>query len=265
MKTIGTALSLLLMLAIAGPAYADGEAIAPEADQAMKKDYGFVEAFGAFGMQFGEQQYLPTGTGTTYKHPLTNGFAGGVTAGWEFISGLALIGNWEYAAASSREGQVQNALAAVEGSISYHIIAAGLRWTRHLGPGRLYGELSAGVILPFETHLDYTYASAMGGLPTPITGNGAKIDEYNLGFGAYGQLGYQWDITSKLYLATALRVKSFQSDNDGKQTRYENFVPNFAAPQAINMSTTYGTSGANPPTTYSVQDLRLQMALGFRL
>jgi hypothetical protein len=225
----------------------------------------FVEASGGYGFQFGEQEYLPKEDGTSFKHPLTNGYAVGVTAGWEFIRELALIGNWEYAKSTSRSGSVTNALDEVEGAIDYHTIAVGLRWARAIGPGRLFGELGAGIVLPFETEVRYTYAGAMGGLPTPITGEGTKVDEYNLGAGAYGQLGYQWNVTRELYIASSLRVKSFQSNNDGQETRFDNFVTNFAAPRPMDMTIEYDADGPQPPHTYSVQDLRVQIAFGFRL
>ena len=249
----------VLLLLVAVPALADP---VPEGGQApVKVEHGFIEAAGAYGLQFGEQPFVPTGSGTTFKNPLTNGYAVDVTAGWEFLSGLALVGNWEYAASQSRDGQITNALDKVEGTIDYHTLALGLRWSRHLGPGRLFGELAAGVVLPFETKLAYNYNTAM----SPISGAGTKIDEYNLGFGAYGQAGYQWDLPGGFYLGAALRVKSFQSDNDGKQTRLDNFVTSMSNPAPVTTTIKYDSNGPHSPTTYSVQDLRLGLALGFRL
>lgn len=236
-----------------------------EGTQAKQPVGVFVEASGAYGMQLGVQPYVPTGTGKTFKHPLTNGYAVGVSAGWEFLSGLSLVGNWQYAASNSRDGEVANALTKVEGSISYHILALGLRWTRALGPGKIFGEGGPGVILPFETKIAYDYAAPMGQLPNPITGSGAKIDEYNLGFGVYGQLGYQWDLPYGLYLSSAVRVQAYQSNSDGKQTRLENFVTNFAAPTAVNTTIKYSADGPTAPQTYSAQDLRVNLSLGFRL
>lgn len=256
--------SVFLLLALAA-----GPAAAQETDaaEAAKQPTLFAEASGAFGMQLGEQSYLPTADGQ-YMHPMTSGYAVGATAGWQFMPDLALAGTWEYASANSRNGEVTNALDDVEGTITYHTVALGARWTRPMGPGRLYGELGAGVIMPFETRVHYDYAAAMGGLPTPILGTGDKIDEYNLGVGAYGQLGYQLDLTKDVYVSAAMRLKSFQSNNDGRQTRFENFVPNMSQPQAMNATIEYDSdaiAGTATPTTYSVQDLRAYLAVGFRL
>lgn len=264
MKTIAF-VSLFLFAAAVPAAAQDGTAEAT--GQTVRPHVAFVEASGGYGFAFGEQEYVPNTDGS-YSNPLTNGFAVGFTAGWEFVPGLSLIGNWEYATAQSVDGEVTNALDRVEGTIDYHTLALGLRWTRVLGPGRLYGELGAGVILPFETVVHYDYAAAMGTLPTPVVGAGEMIDEYNLGFGAYGQLGYQWDLTRDLYVSAGLRVKSYQSDNDGKETRFENFVPDMTAPQAVDTAIKYDSDGAlgtQPPRTYSAQDLRALIGVGFRL
>ena len=234
---------------------------------AAADELGFAEVSGGYGAQLGEQPYLPTGDGA-YKHPLTNGYILGIGAGYNVLPGIAITGNWDYASSQSRNGEVTNALDSVEGTVSYLTFALGLRWTRDLGPGRLFGEAGAGVILPFETVVHYDYAPPMASLPSPVTGTGQMVDEYNLGFGAYGSAGYQYDLTPSLYLSAGIRLKSFQSNNDGKQTRYENFVGDFTQPQAMNAAVSYdsdGTAGTLPPTTYSVQELRAQLALGFRL
>jgi len=264
MKTIASGISLILLLA-AAPLAAQEDTADSSMTVTGGPEHAFVEATGGYGFQFGQQPYVPTTSGS-YKHPLTNGYAVGASAGWTFIPGLSLIGNWEYASAQSRDGKVTNALDTVEGTVDYHTLALGLRWARDLGPGRLYGELGAGVVLPFETVVHYDYASAMSAVN--ISGSGHMVNEYNMGFGAYGQLGYQWSLPRGIYVGTSLRIRSFQSNNDGKQTRYENFVANMSQPAAMNVVVKYdsdGAAGTQAPTTYSVQDLRFQLALGFRL
>lgn len=255
MKTISTVFACLLLTT--ATAVAD-EGVAGR---------GLAEASGGYGAQLGEQPYVPV-AGGGYKHPLTNGYVVGVALGYDLVPGIALTGNWDYAASQSRNGAVTNALDTVEGTISYHTLALGLRWTRDVGPGRLFGEAGAGVILPFETVVHYDYAPAMSTLPAPVTGTGRMIDEYNLGFGAYGQAGYQYDLSPRLYLSAGVRLRSFQSNNDGQETRFENFVGDFTQPQAMNAAVSYdsdGTAGTLAPVTYSVQELRAQLALGFRL
>jgi hypothetical protein len=259
---LGTLITLLLLLS-AGPAMAQ-DATAEGAGAPMSP-VAFFEASGGYGLQLGEQVYMPSPDGT-YRNPLTNGYAFGLTAGWEFTPGLALIGNWEYSRSQSRDGEVTNALDRIDGLIDFHTLSLGLRWTRQLGPGFLYGELAAGVVLPFETTVLYEYDVAMSAID--VAGTGKMIDEYNLGFGAYGQAGYQLGITRDLYVSAGLRVKSYQSDNDGKSRRLENFVPDMTNPAATDVTIEYdsdGRPGTEPPRTYSAQDLRLLLGVGWRL
>lgn len=260
------ALTSLFILVSAGTAAAQ-DTTAEASGRTVKPHVAFVEASGGYGLQFGEQEYMPTSDGS-YKNPLTNGYAFGLTAGWEFVPGLALIGNWEYARSQSLNGEVPNVLDKIDGIIDYHTLSVGLRWMRELGPGVLYGELGAGVVLPFETEVVFDYNPAMGALD--ISGSGSKVDEYNLGFGAYGQAGYQWSLTPELYVSAGLRVKSYQSDNDGKETRIKNFLDmeSLASPHVMDATIKYdsdGGAGTVAPKTYSAQDLRALLAVGFRL
>ena len=148
------------------------------------------------------------------------------------------------------------------GTVDYHTLTAGVRTGLALGGGRLYGELALGVVLPFDTVLEYDYASPMS--QVGITGSGTKIDNYNLGYGAHGEAGYQFPITSAAYIGSALRVQSFQSSNAGRTTEYDNFVTDFAAPQAMTTDVNHATDSGATPVTYSVQDLRLLIDLGYR-
>ncbi len=243
----------------------DDAASAPRASlHTASRDTHFIEATGAFGVQLGTSPYLPDGDGTTSHHPFTNGVAVGITGGFELLEGLSLIANFEHTSASSRDGQVENALDRVDGVLSYQTVVVGLRSVRTIGPGRMFGELAAGVVLPFETQLQYDYAPALSGLPMPVQGAGTKTDEYNLGFGAHGTLGYQVDVSSRYYLTAAAKLKGFATTNAGRKTRLDNFVTDFAAPAAVTAEVEYradGTTGA-APSTYSVQDLRLQLAVG---
>ncbi len=266
MKILQLVMSIAVVLG-SGVAFADpqggGSSVRDEAKEGPTN--GFVELAGAFGFQFGEQSYLPDGAPGDSKHPLTNGLAGNVTAGYQFLDGLDVIVDYTYANAASRSGNLDNALAGVKGTITFQTLGVGLRSSRALGPGRLYGELALGVVFPFETELEYEYAPAMSALPQPVAGVGTKVDKYGLGVGAHGELGYQVPLWNKVYFASALRIQGFQSNNDGESTELSNFVPDFTAPQAVTTTIDYGTSGMATPTTYSVQDFRLHFNLGYWL
>lgn len=224
--------------------------------------FGFVEVAGNYGLSFGEQEFVPTGTPGESENPLTNGFGFNATAGYTVSPGIDIIADYNYATATSRSGEVTGVLDGVTGKVDYHTITAGVRTGIGLGGGRLYGELALGVVLPFDTVLEYDYATPMS--QVGISGSGTKIDNYNLGFGAHGEAGYQFPITSAAYIASALRVQSFQSSNAGRTTEYDNFVADFTAPQAMTMDVNHATDAGATPVTYSVQDLRLLVDLGYR-
>src|SRR5690606_37505235 len=177
MNRPATALSsLLVVVAGATPALAqeEGRRGGPGAPLAPRTSVGFIEAAGNFGFQFGEQEYVPSGAPGESKHPLTNGFGFNATAGFALARGLDVIVDYSYASADSREGELVGVLDEVEGSITYQTITAGVRGTYATSFGNLYGELGAGIILPFETELEFTYAAPMSELG--ITGTGTRTD-----------------------------------------------------------------------------------------
>jgi hypothetical protein len=251
--TLSTLLAALI--ALAGPSEAQTEKEKPQ------PSFGFVEAAGVWGLQFGEQQYLPDGAPADRKHPMTNGPGFNITAGYSVLPGLDIIVDYTYASARSRTGDIAGALDGVTGSIDYQTIEAGLRSGRKLGPGKLYGELALGVVLPFQTELEYEYAPEMSAIG--VSGIGTKTDSYNSGLGAHGELGYQFPVWEGMYLSTAARISGFETNNDGDKTVFENFVADFTQPQPLDMTVRYSTSSGEAPTTYSVQDLRLHVSLGY--
>jgi hypothetical protein len=227
----------------------------------------FVEAQGGWGFQLGELPYLPDGAPTRYKHPLVTGWSVGATAGWLLADDLAVIGSYGYRTASSREGSITGVLDRVQGEIHYHTIAVGVRLYRAMGPGRLRGEFAAGLALPFETQLAYDYGPALA--PAGIRGTGTLTDKYNLGYGTQAQVGYELPVAGNaygnLYAALALELRVFQSNNQGRPTRLDNFVTDLAAvPPAAISATTENDNGAGQPRTYAVSDLTLQLAVGAR-
>jgi hypothetical protein len=258
MKMINTSIALASAAASSAAAQpAENEELA-----ATRRPIGFFEVAGNYGISFGEQEFVPEGTPTDRENPLTNGFGFNATAGYTLTPGFDLIADYNYASAKSRVGEITGVLDEVHGSVHYHTITAGVRTSLGIGPGRVYGELGAGIVLPFHTTLEVEYADPMSELG--ITGTGTKVDNYNLGYGAHGEAGYQFTITPQAYLGTSLRIQSFQSSNAGKTTEFDNFVTDFAAPAPVTMDINHATNTAEAPVTYSVQDLRVLLDLGYR-
>jgi hypothetical protein len=230
-------------------------------------EMAFVEAEGGWGFQLGELPYLPDGAPTRYKNPLVTGWSVGATAGWLLANDLAVIGNYQYRTASSREGSITGVLDRVQGKIHFHTVAIGVRLYHAAGPGRLRGELAAGLALPFETKLEYDYGPALA--PVGIRGAGTLTDKYNLGYGAQAQMGYELPLAGNtygnLYAALALELRAFQSNNRGRSTRLDNFVTDLTArPPVADTAATQNDNGMGQPTTYAVSDVTLQLAVGAR-
>jgi hypothetical protein len=221
----------------------------------------FLEVTGDWGLQFGTQSYVPAGSVGASENPLTNGPGFGATAGYAVTHDLEVLVDYAHGQADSRNGELMGALTSVDGSITFDTLAAGARLARHLGPGRLYGQLAVGVILPTETVLTYEYAPSLEAIG--ITGSGTRTERYRTGFGAHAEFGYHVPITAGLYVGASLRLQAFQTSNDGKKTSYDNFVTDFRQPVPVNMDIVHGTTNAETPTTYSVQDARLHVALGY--
>jgi hypothetical protein len=228
----------------------------------VRRPLGFFEVAGNYGISFGEQEFVPEGTQTDRENPLTNGFGVNATAGYTLTPGFDIIADYNFANAKSRVGEITGVLDEVHGSIHYHTLTAGVRTSLGIGPGRVYGELAGGIVFPFHTTLTFEYAAPMSELG--ITGTGTEVRNFNLGYGAHGEAGYQFTITPRAYVATAVRVQSFQSSNAGKTTEFDNFVTDFAAPAPITMEVNHATNTAEAPVTYSVQDVRFFLDLGYR-
>ncbi|HEX8108912.1 MAG TPA: hypothetical protein VF516_14370 [Kofleriaceae bacterium] len=228
---------------------------------------GFVEAEGGWGFQLGELAYLPDEKPTRYKHPLVTGWSGGLTGGWFVGNDLAVIGSYQYRTASTREGSITGVLDRIQGHIHYHTFALGVRMYRATGPGRLRAEFAVGLAFPFHTELEYDYGPALA--LAGIRGTGTRIENYDLGYGAQAQIGYELPVAEipygSLYVALALELRAFQSRNWGRSTELDNFVTDLAAmPPTATTATIDNENGAAPPRQYAVSDVTLRLAIGAR-
>ncbi len=224
----------------------------------------FIEGQGGYGIQIGDTTYLPTNTGITSRYPLVHGYAFGGTAGVRIAEGLFFIGNYEYGNSRSVAGEIQNAADSVKGFISYHTAVLGLRMVRKLGPGSLRAELGAGLVFPFKTRTELQYNAALSQLPVPIQGTGTETSSFGLGIGGEGLMGYQIPIFDVLYLGFDVKLRSFQSNNNGETQTLRNFVTDFTAapPTAVNADIKFSKSRGPAPSTYSVSDARVLISVG---
>lgn len=224
----------------------------------------FVEALGGWGVQLGRTDYLPDGAPDAWQHPFVTGWTVGGAAGWIFARDLALVGTYEYRWASSREGDIPGAIDKVQGETSYHTASLGLRFYRPVGMGRLRADFGVLLAFPFETRLEYDYSDvlAAAGLPE----EGRRVDEYTWGIGVRGQIGYEISVGGPAYVAFALGVRAFQSNNDGEKTEIDDVIDLAGMPPTPTTTTIrYGDGPTRAqPTTYSAQDVDVRLAIGAR-
>lgn len=248
-------LALLSLLIPSVVAVSQAEA-SPDGESAT----AFVEGAGAYGFQLGATPYTPDGNLATYKSPLTNGYTAGLTAGVKIATGLYAVANYDYTSAASRDGKIDGAIDKITAEISFQTVGLGLRSTRNLGPGSIYAEVGLAAVLPLETEIGYHYVAG-----APVA-KGTQVNKYKAGYGAQGALGYQISLADRFYVGTALKLKTIASSNEGKTTKYTNVI---SGTDLLNATVKYEAKGVDgaatrSPSTYSVQDIRLQLSAGVR-
>lgn len=257
---------LLSLVVGASPAFAD-QAPPPYAveydTEASRPTRGFIEAYGNWGVNLGRTDYVPDHEPGKSKHPFANGFGAGATLGVTIAGDwLSLIGDYRYGHSSTRKGTIDGVLTKAQGKVDFHMITAGLRLEHRLGGGRLYAQMMAGVLVPFHTTRELEYAPQLAAVG--LTGTGTEKADFGLGVGAQAELGYKIDLPSRLYFGAGLRLAAFQSTNAGEETELTNFVVDFTMPVPVTTTIHHGTEAPVTPTTYSIQDVRINISIGYR-
>ena len=167
----------------------------------------FVEGGLAYGYQMSNSDFIEVDRGTALDGPRSGGPAVDVAAGYAFVPSLAVFGDLQYAHASTITGQ-DNDGDEEQFSVSFMSFSVGLRTTVPIGPGEVYGQMSLGMVLPFETERDEQLANGESRHTTI---------GYNSGFGARGEMGYHFNLNDSMYLAGGLRLQAFATDNVGRE------------------------------------------------
>jgi hypothetical protein len=225
----------------------------------------FVEVFGNWGVNFGQTPFVPDDRPGASKYPFASGFGGGAAVGITVLPPwLSLFVDWRYGSASTISGHLNGALTNAHGEISYHAFTLGLRMERHAGIGSVYAQFAGGALLPFHTTIELTYDPALAQIG--ITGQGKERDDYGAAYGAEAEMGYHFDLPERFYVGAGIRLAAFQATNNGHDTTFTNFVTDFTAapPVAVDATIHHNTINAATPTTYSVQDIKLSVSVGYR-
>jgi len=235
-------------------------AIAPAAKGAGKGVGLFIEGFGAYTLANGSSQAYADGNGAaqtaadsvTHKTSAAAALGGGAKIGYNLMNNLGLVASFEYRAFKTREwsstqgndpvvceaantcGQPQVSTTTVKYKKSWNnmVLGLGLRPSVDALGGSIYAGGGLAVILPFEETFEGTYTTAAG-----VITERKIVDKFNMGFGAYGEVGYNFNITDNIYVGLGMRAVVVTVDNNGKSR--------------VATST---TSGTTTTTTYNYSD-----------
>ncbi|HRP69348.1 MAG TPA: outer membrane beta-barrel protein [Turneriella sp.] len=251
-------------------------AVAPTAKSASNGIGLFVELRGGYILSNGSSTSQADGdtTGTkTYKLSNAGGIAGGLTIGYAISKNLGLAASFDYRNASSRtwEQKAATSTSKIQNVKNTMVVGLGLRPSVEAWGGTVYAGAGAALVLPYSdtTTIDITGAGA-------TAGSTAKVEvknEWNLGIGVYGELGYNYNITDNLYLGVGVRALVITSNNDGKKqtvthTTSGGFGPALAGGSGFAAGETeYSTSSAGGKAAYKsdgTTDIGFNINVGFR-
>lgn len=222
------------------------------ADAGAPARRGFVEGGLAYGWQMSNTPYLEVNNGTSLDRPGTSGPALDLSGGFAFLPNLAMVGDLQYAHASTIESENNDGDTA-RLYVSFTSIAVGLRTLVPIGRGELYAQLGLGLVLPFETEVDQQRA----GGESRVTTIG-----YNTGLGARGEMGYHFPIGERMYVAAGLRLQAFATDNVGRE-RVRTDQPSGQV-ERDTYTTTPNGNNTRAAEALSVQDFRVRIGFGVR-
>lgn len=243
--TLKSTLCAALLLWSASPASAQ-EAASASASKA------FVEGGLGYGYQMSTSDFIEVDRGNSLSSPSSSGPAIDVTGGYTLVPNLHVIGDLQYAYASTVTGQ-DNGGDEEQYSVSYASLSVGLRSTVPVGSGEVYAQMSLGFVLPFDTERDEQMAN--GDSRNTTIG-------YNSGLGGRGEMGYHHKLNDKMYIAAGLRLQAFATDNTGNE-RVRTEQPSGNVDKEP-YSTDPNANNSRDAEALSLQALRLRFGFGYR-
>lgn len=224
----------------------------------------FFEGYGLFTLSVAAQtggygnstRAQPDGTAsatsTTHAPPNTMGFGGGGAFGYFFHTNLALMLSFDYRYLKSRKWSQSTSAGTTDSQNKFATawIGLGLRPRLAIGPGAVYAGAGLAFLLPHNDIL----------VSTPLSGSTTTVEtEYNYTFGAFGELGYQFEVVEGIYLGLGTRIfvagpsnKDGVSESGNTQVQYKETV-------------TSGSTVELPYASKNITDVSFTLILGLRL
>lgn len=235
----------------------------------------------------------------TYKLSGASAFGGGAVIAYEIMDNLNIAASFDYRSFSSRKWSNTNS-SATGGATTLQkkwdnmVIGLGLRPTVKVGPGHFYAGAGAALVLPFKETLTLEFGEAATGLNAVSSANISssftdaaatvntkkleRVDEWNMAFGAYGELGYNFEISSNLFIGLGVKVIVATANNadktskttrtgDTTTTQTTTFKTEFSTTQSNNEAAAGTTNDAKSLAAYQsngITDLNALVSVGFR-
>jgi hypothetical protein len=209
---------------VAAPSVATAVAAAPAVANAGKGIGLFIEGRGLYALANGTSASQldgdTSGTSRTAKLSNSAGFGGGATIGYDLVNNLSLVASFDYRAIKSREWAQAAATSntTIQNKSDTMVLGIGLRPRVVVGPGHFYAGAGFAYVLPFKDTTTQKTVLTSGTTFTDQT----TVQNWNAGIGAYGELGYNFQITDNLYFGLGARLLVATANNDGKTTEVTN-------------------------------------------
>jgi opacity protein-like surface antigen len=238
-----------------------------------------IEGSGTFALAAGKSDYVTNGvastSATTYdsKNIGMKGFGGGANVGYEFIPGLMAIASYRYSSLKTREFTnsyvaAATSLATIQSTIKLHMIGIGLRPSVNAFGGEIFAGAGFLVILPTKLETAITYT---GGTLASVSAVTSVTDNYNLGLGGYGELGYKYKINENLSAGIGIRLNIGQSSNNNKDTTTTTTSTSGSTTSTVTHKDSGATesdatkSGYDIPSTIGLNTLSAEVLVSYKI
>jgi len=105
------------------------------------------------------------------------------------------------------------------------VITLGIRPEISLLGGTFYGGAGAAIVLPYKSTTDIALSGKTGILASRMPNDATQTDEWGLGIGGYGEVGYTYNITDNVFAGIGAKVIMATANNKGLTRKFVANMP----------------------------------------
>jgi len=185
-----------------------------------------------------------------------------------------------YADFGSSTSELYKATASFSSSWSNMYLSLGLRPEVKAWGGTLSAGFGLAYVLPYDVTTDLTVTEEAGALASSLDITTAtQTDKWGGAIGAYGSLGYAYDIMPNLFVGTRLKVLFATAMNDAKTrvldakfadgtsktATYTIAASHTEADRSLTATSTTTFTGKRQPSSNGITDATVSLVVGYRL